>query len=344
MITVTILLALIGLGVVIFVHELGHFLGARLGGMRVRQLALGFGWRLCGFRRNGTDYRINAVPLGGYVMVDGNLEESDDPASRDPRLMQNRPPWARALFALSGPLFNLLFSGVILLAILGVRGLPAGREVALNAVTAGAPGWAAGLRPGDVIISINGQSVASAAAVADLVKASTGEAVFRVRRGREELTLSAQPHEGRIGVTLGERMLYSRRGLTPGLALGQSGRILIGMAADVVRTFIMLVTGQAGIRDLSGPVGMVTAVAATASSGLANFLTILAFIGVNLALFNLLPIPALDGGRLALLAGEKLFGPRFTQTRQAVIHLAGYIVILLLVVWVSILDVLRIVH
>lgn len=145
----TVIIALLGLGLVIFAHELGHFLGAKLGGLRVKQFALGFGRRLCGIKHGSTDYRINAVPFGGYVMVDGANDEDPGPDARDPRLMENRPVWARAVFTLFGPLFNMVLAGALILAATGARGIPAGHRVEIGEVRTGSPAEEAGLRKGD---------------------------------------------------------------------------------------------------------------------------------------------------------------------------------------------------
>lgn len=339
----SLILALLGLGIVIFAHELGHFLGARLGGMRVKQFALGFGWRLFGLRRRGTDYRVNAIPFGGYVMVDGVEDEEAEAERNDPRKMQNRPVWARAVFALSGPLFNLVLAGVLLSAAVSMQGLPAGRRVEVGTVQAGSPAARAGLRTGDILLTVNGEEAVSAATVSGHVGKAVGAVVFRVQRGGEIRRIVAYPHDGRVGMMLQERVLYRRDRLTPVAVAGYTVETLTRMSLSVAEAFAMLVTGRAGVRDLTGPVGMVSQAAATAATGPANLLLLLAFISVNLGLFNLIPIPALDGGRLVLLALEKA-GIRLSQTRQAAIQVAGFAVIFILIIVVSVFDVARMVR
>ncbi|MCL6614789.1 MAG: site-2 protease family protein, partial [Firmicutes bacterium] len=160
-----VVLAIVGLGIVIFAHELGHYLGARLGGMRVRQLALGFGPRIFGVRYGGTDYRINAVPLGGYVLVAGYQDEESGTGRDDPSLMQNRPAWARAIHCATGPLFNLLLAAGLIGATMCLQGIPAGREVRIEAVETASPAERAGLRRDDILLAVNGQRVTDAAVV-----------------------------------------------------------------------------------------------------------------------------------------------------------------------------------
>ena len=338
------LIALIGLGVVVFVHELGHFAGARLGGMRVKQLALGFGWRLFGLRRGETDYRINAIPLGGYVMVDGYTDADPSELKSDPRLMRNRPFWAQALYIISGSLFNLILAVALILAVICLKGLPAGRAVMVGSVTAASPAAVAGLQKDDILTAIDGKALWNQSDVATALQASGPTADITISRRGQTRHLTSRLEDGRLGIMVQERVTYSRANLTVFTAVRQAWSELYGMAGAIVQSLAMLFSGRAGLRELSGPVGMVTSVASTAAAGWHGFLLILAFISVNLGIFNILPIPALDGGKLLLLVLEKITKGRLSQTVQAVIHLAGFAAIFLLIALLSIKDVLALFH
>ena len=224
-----------------------------------------------------------------------------------------------------------------------MQGLPAGRRVEVGSVEAGSPAQQAGLQTGDILLTVNGDEVVSAATVSGHVGKAVRAVVIRVQRGSDIRRVMAYPHNGRVGIMLQERVLYRRDRLTPGTVVGYTAGTLARMSGSVADAFAMLVTGRAGVRDLSGPVGMVSQVAATASTGSGNFLMLLAFISVNLGLFNLIPIPALDGGRLLLLGLEKV-GLKLSQTRQTLLQLAGFAAIFILIIVVSVLDIVRMVR
>lgn len=340
-----ILAAVIGLSLVLFIHELGHFIGAKAGGMRVRQLALGFGKRLFGVKRNGTDYRVNLIPFGGYAMVDG-IENPDDPAEcADPRKMQNRPVLSRVLFTIGGPLFNFILAALLIFTLTVAQGLPIGSEVFIVGVEQGSAAEAAGLLPGDVIIDVNGQILDSSSALGEMVRQrqdlSDGALHLQLQRGNTTISKEITPHSGHIGVSLRENVIYSHAAASIGAVLSHTGAVMREMSTAVIRAFAALFTGKTGLNQLSGPIGMVSGVAATAATGWSNFLTVLALISINIGWFNLFPFPALDGGRLILLALEGIFGLRLSEKKQAILHLVGFAAIFLLIIFVTVKDVLQ---
>ena len=186
---------------------------------------------------------------------------------------------------------TLFWRGCSIFAAVGLQGLPAGRQVEAGRIEAGSPAQKAGLQTGDIFLTVNGQPTAAAAAVSESVGAAAGAVVIRVQRGTEILRVTAVPHHGRIGVMLQERMIYNHDRLTVGAVAGYAASTLARMSGSVIEAFAMLVTGRARMRDFSGPVGMVNQVAVTATTGPGNLLLLLAFISVNLGLFNLFPYP-----------------------------------------------------
>ncbi len=338
-----ILAAVIGLSLVLFIHELGHFFGARAGGMRVRQLALGFGKRLFGIKKDDTEYRMNLIPFGGYTLVDG-IENPDDPAEKaDPRKMQNRPVLSRVIFTIGGPLFNFVLAALLIFAITAVQGLPIGSEVFIVEVEQGSAAEAAGLLPGDMIIDVNGQVLDSSVALGEWMRQNPSNDALQLQLRRGDATIAKEivPRSGHLGISMREKVIYSHAAASIGAILSHTGTVMHEMSTTVIRAFAALFTGKTGLDQFSGPIGMVSGVAATAATGWTNFLTVLALISVNLGWFNLFPFPALDGGRLILLGLEGIFGLRISDKKQAIVHLVGFAAIFLLIIFVTVKDVLR---
>lgn len=324
----------------IVVHEAGHYLAARRAGMRVERFSVGFGPVLLSFRRGETEFAVSALPLGGYVKIAGMAPGEDvDPA--DTRAYANQPAWRRFLVILAGPAMNYVAAVVVATALLATLGLrtadPAAR---VGALVSGMPAEQAGLRPGDTIASVDGQPVDGwPALVAELQRHPGQPIALEVRRGEgaaeERLTLSITPRdEGGVGrVGFRQHELVVRRG--PLAALGEAFGRTNAQLAGQLTAFAHAFSGRQKA-ELSGPVGIAQELVRGAREGLEPFFTLVWTISVALALLNLFPIPALDGGRLVFLGYEIVTRRRVNARVENALHLIGFLALLALLLGVTV--------
>ncbi|MBX6321950.1 MAG: RIP metalloprotease [Rhodospirillaceae bacterium] len=320
-------------GAIVFVHELGHYVAARACGVAVQAFSIGFGRELVGWTdRAGTRWRLCLLPVGGYVKMSGEAgPEEPGPAGRRAGFC-HRPLRQRALIVLAGPLANLAFAAVTIAALC----LAFGRSIPspeIGAVAAGSPGEAAGFRPGDRILAVAGRPVDSFAAFAAAAAALGGApVVVMVRRGdrTEQLMLGADDGrwDGTFGLVSKGRERVSS-GLTDALAYGvrTTGRL----AVATLEALGDLLRGGAAAQAIAGPLRFAQVSGqVTLDLGLGALVLLAALLSVNVAVFNLLPIPALDGGHLAFLSLEKLRGRPLPRRVQQMCSLGGLAVIFLL--------------
>jgi len=334
-----ILVAIIGLGLLIAAHEAGHLVLARLMGMRVETYSLGFGPCLWGFTWKGTDFRISALPLGGYCRIAGFTP--DDPAAQDPNdpgSYMNKPAWRRFLVIAAGPGVNYLAAFFILVALYTTYGTPvAGRPTQLD-VKEGGPAAVAGLKTGDEVVAIDGRPVAAFPEMrAELRKPGAPETrQFAVARGGQRLTVPVKPSNGMIQV--GHDRTFVR---TPvGDAVVKAARDVWALNKLTLLALWDVVRGK-GTGSIAGPVGIVKQASAEVKRGLADFAGVLANISVGLAIFNFLPVPALDGGRLVFLGAELVTRRKVNQRFESVVHVAGLLLLLGLLIVVVVFGDLK---
>ena len=328
----SILLTVVGLGLLIAVHEAGHLVFARLLGMRVETYSLGFGPRIAGFRRGETDYRLSAIPLGGYCKIAGF--SPDEPAAQDPTdpgSYANKAAWRRFLVIAAGPGVNYLLAFLIIAGLYTTRGFVDLSTTRVQ-VLPGRPAAAAGLHTGDQVVAIDGAKVSSfAEMMRELRKAGApAERRFEVQRGADRQALEVRPENGVIGVTQ-DRVLIQ---VPLAEALPRAARDVWALNAATLQALWDIARGRGGA-SLAGPVGIVKQASAEVKRGLAEFAGILANISVGLAIFNFLPVPALDGGRLVFLGIELLSGRKVNQRAETVVHLVGFLFLIALVLAVT---------
>ncbi|HET8715359.1 MAG TPA: RIP metalloprotease RseP [Holophagaceae bacterium] len=344
------------LGGLIFLHELGHFMVAKRMGMPVEVFSLGFGTRLLGFRWRETDVRLSLLPLGGYVKLAGfNPEE---PGAEDPHGFLNQPTWKRQLFYSGGVIMNLL-TAFVLLWILGVDAartvkvsIHPGSPMRVQEVIAGQPAAAAGLRPGDELRRIGTVAFPGGAwedAVA-YIQAHPGQPIpVEVQRDGKVLDLSVTPRnedgKGKIGLAPEPALKdVQKRPFQAGDLLEGAATSLRGMALMTKGVFGFLgqlVTFKAHAQDVAGPIGIVKMSAQAARAGWADFLFMCAFISLQLAILNLLPIPMLDGGHMAVLAWERIRGKDLTLDFKEKLFTGGFLFLAGLMALVMFLDVMK---
>jgi len=328
----SILLTIVGLGLLIAAHEAGHLVLARLLGMRVETYSLGFGPRIAGFRHGETDYRLSAIPLGGYCKIAGF--SPDEPAAQDPNdsgSYANKSAWRRFLVIAAGPGVNYLVAFLIIAGLYTTRGFIDLSTTRVQ-VLPGRPAAAAGLHTGDRVVAIDGAPVSS---FGDLMRelrksGAPAERRFEVQRGADRHAIGVRPENGLIGVTQDKVLVQ----VSLAQALPRAARDVWALNLATLQAIWDVVRGRGGA-SLAGPVGIVKQAAAEVKRGLADFAGVLANISVSLAIFNFLPVPALDGGRLVFLGIELVSGRKVNQRAETVVHLLGFLFLIALVLAVT---------
>ncbi|WP_303225447.1 RIP metalloprotease RseP [uncultured Acidaminococcus sp.] len=336
----TILAAIVLFGVLITGHELGHFLAAKGTGMLVTEFSIGFGPKLFQKKVGETLYSLRLCPLGGYNRIAG-MEPGE---AVTPRGFNGRPLWARMLVILAGPFMNFLLPFLLFFGIFAVSGLtlPVNKPV-VGSLMEGYPGAAAGLQAGDRLVSINGRKLEKWNDINSLVQENgpkPGKVV--IRRDGREMTLTLQPRfDGEskrflIGVRppLEHRQLSLWESLkTAGLAVGKTTVAMV----DGLRKMI---TGKVRA-DIAGPIGVAHMAGDVAAQGAVPYLEFMAFLSLNLAVLNLVPIPALDGGQFLVLVVEGLLGHALAPKAKEIIQMIGVACIVALTIFATMHDLLQ---
>jgi regulator of sigma E protease len=349
------------LTVVVFVHELGHFLVARWNGVRVEVFSLGFGRELFGFNdRHGTRWRVSLLPLGGYVKFFGDVDaasagEADTTGYSEAErrvAFPCQPLWRKAAIVFAGPAANFVFAILVFAVVFMTYGRPLTQAV-IDEVRGGSAAQEAGLLAGDRIVAVAGHSVESFEDVQRLVPLyGTKEMPVTVERNGEELTLLTHPQQvdadGKtlpmpiLGVSISREAIEMIR-LGPVEAIGEAVVSTYTMSASTLVALGQMVSGQRGAEELGGPIRIAEFSGQAARAGVLSFVMFIAILSVNLGLINLLPVPVLDGGHLALYAIEALRGRPLGEKAQEVGIRIGLMMVIGLMIFATWNDILRLV-
>lgn len=330
------------LGGLIFFHELGHFIVARVLGMGVRTFSLGFGPRLFSFTRNRTEYRLSAVPLGGYVHLVGESPDAELPEEFTPaESFSLRAPWQRILVVAAGPLFNFALAWVIYFGLFLAQGKTEMLPV-VGELSDPGPAKAAGVLPGDQVTAVNGVPVRFWTQMADTVAASEGQPLrFTIARDgvTRELTITPQVRTRKnlfgeevrvpmIGViSAGKTTLVDLGGASAAVEAGRQTWMVVSLT---VQGIVKLIERVIPADTVGGPIMIARMVSEQAKEGLAAILALAALLSVNLGLMNLLPVPVLDGGHIVFFTLEAITRKPPTDKVRAAATRAGIAFILLL--------------
>lgn len=357
---------LVMLGVLITLHEFGHFLVARRNRVRVNEFAIGMGPKLFGWvsKRSGTLYSVRALPIGGYCAMEGeDGKSSEAEQQREFRAgdgdsgftegnFQSKAAWRRLLIVLAGPVANFILAFVILLVGALAFGVPSDKSVSaiVTQVMPKSPAALNGLQPGDRIVAlhVNGKDVTNSGALIDTIHASLGKRldVTYVRNSvPHSIVVSPEPcpanaHQGCIGFV--PEPAFERVGFIE--AVKDSGIEFYNIADNTFMSISLLVTHFTQYASqVSGPIGMGQAATVVQDFGWGPYFALAATISFALGFFNLIPIPALDGGRAAFIIAEMLRGKPVDPEKEALVHIAGFAALMALMVLVAFHDIARIV-
>jgi len=343
------------LSLLVVVHECGHFFVARRNGVAVCEFGVGFGPALLSIRsrRSGTRYRLNAIPLGGYCAMlgeDTRRESPEAPIALSGGEYSARAPWRRFAIVAAGPVVNLVAAFAILLLSVLLVGIPSDRSsTRVGKVIAGDPAERAGLRTGDEITAIDGKPVHDGTAMVREINGSLGKTLIVTYRHhglprRVRLTpIPITAHGRKIGIT-GFMPLteYTRVSPQASIAAAASETVQMWNSTMSGLTDLLLHASTAG-DELVGPVGMARAAVAIQDYGLGAYLWFAAFISLNLGIFNLLPIPALDGGRILFILVEVVRGRPIDPEKEAAVHMTGFAALIAIVLFRTYHDIINMV-
>lgn len=349
----SILSFIIVLGVLIFFHEFGHFLVARLFGVGVEKFSLGFGPRLIGKKVGMTDYRISAIPLGGYVKMVGEEPDAEIAPEDIPFSFTHKHVAKRMLIVAAGPVFNILLAVIIFFGIFFTSGTFV-LKPSVGSVKQGSPAFAAGLEKGDLITAINESAINSWDEMAEIINASKGQKIkLAVRRGESTQNFSLAPEQVITKNIFGEDVQRYIIGITAsGETYSKELNLFQAFSESMIQTYRVtelmvviiakLITGDISTDTLGGPIMIAQMAGDSAKAGIGSLISFIALISVNLAIINLLPIPVLDGGHLLFFSIEAVKGRPVSIKVREIAQQVGLFLLILLMILVFYNDISRI--
>ena len=352
----TIAIAILTIGILVILHELGHFFVAKKCNIKIEEFGIGLPPRLFGKKYGETIYSVNALPIGGFVRMEGEEKRSDDPRS-----FNKKPIWQRFCVVAAGVFVFWLISVCIFTGLGATTGIPTAIDdeqenitnphVRIIGISKNSPAENAGLQLGDTIVSVENQEITKTSEIKDLARTHGGkEAVLVIERGAETLEVTLVPrenpplNEGAIGITL------TRAGLikypwyeAPFQGVMSTWNITLSIF-DMFKVLISGFTGGEGLpagAQVSGPVGVIDLLKNSLSLGVPSYLSFVAVISVYLAIFNTIPIPALDGGRMFFIVLEGVRRKPLPEKLEQRAILISFIILIPLILWVTIQDLQR---
>lgn len=353
---------LLMLGPLVTLHELGHYLVARLFGVKAEAFSVGFGKELAGYTdKRGTRWKLSLLPLGGYVQFKGDMNPASVPDPNSPveeGAFQHAKLWQKALIVAAGPVTNLMIAVVIFAAFLMAYGKPVAADPAQENYVASfsedSAAREAGIRVGDRIAAIDGEPMRDFRHVQETIFLYPGKAMeVTVERAGERLTILVTARSSQVTDRFGNAMTIGLIGVltreteqryepvgpieATSMAFGESGRAMVLMATGIQQ----IIVGDRSVKELGGPISMAKFSGEQLSLGAREFVGFVAFISINLAFINLLPIPALDGGHLAFYAVQAIRRKPASARSQEWAYRTGMALVLALMVFVTLIDIAK---
>ncbi len=342
----TLLYFILILGVIVLVHEFGHFIFAKIFGIYVYEFSIGMGPKLWGHKKKGgeTDYSIRLIPIGGYCSLAGEGNDEDGKLPKD-RLLQSKPAWQRFLVMFFGAGNNFILAILLLLFTAIIWGAPS-TVPKLTGIQENMPAYTAGLEVGDTILKINNEVTSTIDDVSIYIQLADKDKplAFEVKKSDGTIkTIDVTPikeEQGtevyRIGVELQPEIRHDIGAIFE-YTVVKTGALFKQMFVTIGGLF----TGKIGVSQLSGPVGIYGIVGEQAKAGFENILYLIALLSINVGFINLLPLPAFDGGRILFLIIEKIKGSPVKPETENMIHNIGFFLLLALMLYITFNDILK---
>ena len=350
--TTSIFSAIIVLGILVFAHELGHFLLAKKLGVGVLTFSLGFGPKLIGRKIGETQYQISAVPLGGFVKLIGENPEEEVKEEDRHRSFSAQPIWKRSLIISAGPFFNF-FLAVVLFSTINLFGTPFFPSK-IGEVSPGLPAEKAGLKKGDVVLSVDGENVSKWDDLSKIIRSSKGKNLtVKVKRDGEILEMNVTPQASKVKNLFGEEVSIFMIGITPSdevvvrkvgplEAIGNGfSQTWQGIKLTVIG-IVKLIQRVIPAKTIGGPILIAQLAGEQAKRGLLSFALFMAILSINLGVINLFPIPILDGGHFLFLGLEAILRRPISIKKMEMAQQIGLIFIILLMLFAFYNDLIRI--
>ncbi len=333
----TFLIAVVMLGLIIFVHELGHFLTAKLFKMPVSEFSIGMGPQVFSVDTKNTAYSFRAIPIGGYVNIDG-MEIGSEVENG----FSSKPAYQRFIVLFAGVFMNFLMAFILLFAIAKINGRI---EYDTNAIIGGLVKGGANeqiLKVDDKILELDGKKINVWTDISKITKASQNKEEISAlieRNGKEEnITLKLTKDEENNRVVLGISPKYKKIDLSTTESLDFAKNSFNSIFTDTIKGFFTLFSGKASLKEISGPVGIFKVVGEVSKFGWVSIISLCVVLSINIGVLNLLPIPALDGGRIIFVFLE-LFGIKINKKWEEKLHKSGMILLLFFILMISVNDV-----
>lgn len=338
------LLAIFLFGIIIAIHEFGHFSFAKLFDVKVNEFSLGMGPKLLKKKKGETTYALRLFPIGGFVSMEGEDEDSDNP-----RAFNNKPAWQRFIIVAAGAVLNLILGVVVVGICLSCSELVGTREI--HSFKENSVSDKSGLQAGDVIVKINNTNVYSSQGIAfNMVRDADNKLdITVIRDGKkvqlEDVEFKQFTYEGRSYIE--QDFFIVGVNPTPWNVIKNAVLDSASIVQMVRLSLVDMVTGKYGMKDVSGPIGTISAIAESTAEPekfgdkILTALNFLSMITINVGMFNLLPVPALDGGRLFFIFLEMIRRKPIPAKKEGLVHTVGLVLLLLLMVVISINDVIK---
>ena len=328
----TVIYAILMFCILVFVHEFGHFVAAKSFGVKVNKFALGMGPILLKKQKGDTEYSLRLFPIGGFCAMEGEDEESEDE-----RAFNKKNAWQKIIIVCAGSLMNLILAIVLMIIVMFYVG---SATTTLDKIVADSPAQVAGLQSGDEIVALDGNPVKKWTDVTKFLSTSKEKTVtITVKRDGTELDLVSgftKSTDGRQTIGIVPKLVRN-----PASAVGDGFTATYNMGKMMVNVIRQLFTGEVSVKELSGPVGIVYMTGESVKAGLVSFVYFMALLSLNLAIINMLPLPALDGGRLLFIIARKITGKAITDDMEGKIHFIGIMLLFALMIYVTWNDIVR---
>ena len=345
-IILNLLLFIIILGVIVFVHEFGHFIFAKITGVYVYEFAIGMGPKIWGFKKGETDYNLRAIPIGGFCSLAGeDLDDDDLKKVPKNRRLQDKSAWQRFLIMVFGPMNNFILAVLLLLFIALIWGGSTMNPV-ISKVEKNSAAMEAGLVSGDKIININNHKIKTSDDISLYLAISNPKKTSKivVDRDGSEITYKVKPKKIKVkGEDAYRYGIGIKQEKTKGIgeAFVYTYKKTVSIFKQMFVTAGYLFTGGIRLSQLAGPVGIYSIVGEQSKTGLANILYLVAFLSINVGFLNLLPIPAFDGGHILFIIIEKIKGSPVNPELENKIHAVFLILLMILMVVITFNDIVR---